>query len=192
VEPALVSAVQDGAHEALHPETSHGGGRGSSRQVGDLPSDRFTADTAKPMLPVRGDGPWGPSPAPQAATPAVVKTGPAPILPAPARVLPPRISPDSLPTWDIRTAPYLDQLDIPKPKPAPAQPRPRALALRAFGPGPWRSTQYGSAEVASPSTSPTQTVAPAVAKPVPEPIQPAPRTAAPAPRLVFPPFTGPR
>lgn len=34
------------AYEALHPETRHGGDRKSSRQLGDLNDDRFTADTA--------------------------------------------------------------------------------------------------------------------------------------------------
>jgi len=44
-ERALFTRRRKGAYEALHPETRHGGGRGASRQLGDL-TDRFTADTA--------------------------------------------------------------------------------------------------------------------------------------------------
>lgn len=44
-ERALFTRRRKEAYEALHPETRHGGDRGSSRQFGDM--DRFTADTAK-------------------------------------------------------------------------------------------------------------------------------------------------
>jgi hypothetical protein len=46
-ERALFMKRRKEAYEALHPETRNGGDRrGSDRQVGELKSDRFTADTA--------------------------------------------------------------------------------------------------------------------------------------------------
>lgn len=45
-EAAMFTVERKRAYEAKHPETAHGGDRTASRQVGDLPSDRFTADTA--------------------------------------------------------------------------------------------------------------------------------------------------
>lgn len=44
-ERALFTRRRKEAYEALHPETRHGGDRASC-QLGDLKSDRFTADTA--------------------------------------------------------------------------------------------------------------------------------------------------